>query len=269
MIAIYEDIVNTDLTIDNINGLLSLYQKAIEYFSAQDSGRYEDFLNRNRMLLQREDVQAILSSIQDEESKDKKDSHIHRYVKSKYFYSLDPPEDHHKDKKSDDVFLIGSDDSGSNKSIPDIGKLEEDRQPSKFKPEDAKKAHKNEDHKQEEAKEEHKKEEVNEHAKEIEDKTKEDHKEVAHDKGATETTDSSSHKDKTKEENTAKKDTVDAKPEEQKDDKDSSKQDPQRAQNIIKTEHKEEANKVEDHADPVETPEANAFEDPFTIDDSD
>ena len=50
LIAIYEDILNDDLTIDNINGLLSLYQQAIEYFSAIDSGRFEDFLNRNKQL---------------------------------------------------------------------------------------------------------------------------------------------------------------------------------------------------------------------------
>ena len=62
LIAVYEDILNNDLTIDNVNGLLSLYQKAIEYYSALDSGRYEDFLNRNRMLLSREDVQVLLTS---------------------------------------------------------------------------------------------------------------------------------------------------------------------------------------------------------------
>ena len=51
LIAIYEDILNDDLTIDNINSLLSLYQKAIEYFSALDSERFQDFLNRNKKLL--------------------------------------------------------------------------------------------------------------------------------------------------------------------------------------------------------------------------
>lgn len=81
LIAVYEDIINTDLTIESINGLLSLYQKAIEYFSAQDSGRYQDFLNRNRNLLQREDVQAILSSMEEEIKKESSDSsHPHRYA---------------------------------------------------------------------------------------------------------------------------------------------------------------------------------------------
>jgi hypothetical protein len=51
LIAIYEDILNDDLTIDNINSLLSLYQKAIEYFSALDSERFQDFLTRNKKLL--------------------------------------------------------------------------------------------------------------------------------------------------------------------------------------------------------------------------
>lgn len=64
LIAIYEDIINDDLSIENINSLLSLYQKAIEYFSALDSGRFEDFLNRNKKLLSREDVQMVLNSIQ-------------------------------------------------------------------------------------------------------------------------------------------------------------------------------------------------------------
>lgn len=64
LIAIYEDIINDDLSIENINSLLSLYQKAIEYFSAIDSGRFEDFLNRNKKLLSREDVQMVLNSVE-------------------------------------------------------------------------------------------------------------------------------------------------------------------------------------------------------------
>lgn len=66
------------MTIDNINGLLSLYQKAIEYFSAQDSARYEDFLNRNKNLLQREDVQMVLNSMEDSEKDKKEDNKSHQ-----------------------------------------------------------------------------------------------------------------------------------------------------------------------------------------------
>ena len=74
LIAIYEDILNDDLTIDNINSLLSLYQKAIEYFSALDSERFQDFLNRNKKLLWRDDVQMVLSSMQDQNTEENKDS---------------------------------------------------------------------------------------------------------------------------------------------------------------------------------------------------
>jgi len=91
LIAIYEDVLNDDLTIDNINALLSLYSKAIEYFSAQDSARYEDFLNRNKNLIQREDVQMVLNSMQDEENKkEDNDSHPHikRYVLKTIFLQI-------------------------------------------------------------------------------------------------------------------------------------------------------------------------------------
>ena len=62
LIAVYEDMMNYDFCLQTINGLISLYQKAIEYYSALDSGRFEDFLNRNKALLSREDVQVLLTS---------------------------------------------------------------------------------------------------------------------------------------------------------------------------------------------------------------
>jgi hypothetical protein len=65
--------MNDNINFETINSLLALYQKAIEYFSAQDSERYEDFLNRNKTLMLREDVQIVLASMQDEEVKSNDD----------------------------------------------------------------------------------------------------------------------------------------------------------------------------------------------------
>ncbi|CAI2363962.1 unnamed protein product [Moneuplotes crassus] len=119
LIAIYEDLVNTELTIENINSLTSLYQKAIEYFSAQDSSRYEDFLNRNRNLLQREDVQTILMSLevepQPEEGKEERKETAHPE-------SINPTFDHQQQEspKEDSHFIIGSEGSESEKAIPEV-----------------------------------------------------------------------------------------------------------------------------------------------------
>jgi len=117
LIAIYEDIINDDLTIDNINGLLSLYQKAIEYFSAIDSGRYEDFLSRNKRLLQREDVQMVLNSIQDEERKQDPE------LKKSHSKSLNPPTECAVRRQPDvEAFRIESDESED----PDPGRAPAD-----------------------------------------------------------------------------------------------------------------------------------------------
>lgn len=116
LIAIYEDILNDDLTIDNINSLIALYQKAIEYFSAVDSGRFEDFLNRNKNLLAREDVQAVLSSMAEPAQEEAKEPKASEKVNS-----LDPQFEHQKNLvnklKDQEVFKIESDDEDSHKSL--------------------------------------------------------------------------------------------------------------------------------------------------------
>ena len=59
-----EEIAKGDLNIDTIQTLSNvLYPKAIEYFSAFDNNTYNDLLNRMQSLLQREDIQMVLSSM--------------------------------------------------------------------------------------------------------------------------------------------------------------------------------------------------------------
>lgn len=45
-IAVYENAINNDLNISTVQTLSTLYQKAIEYYSAFDDLMYNDFLNR-------------------------------------------------------------------------------------------------------------------------------------------------------------------------------------------------------------------------------
>ena len=63
-IETYEEAINDGvLDINTIQTLTTLYPKAIEYFSAFDNNMYNDLLNRMQSLLQRSDVQAVLSSV--------------------------------------------------------------------------------------------------------------------------------------------------------------------------------------------------------------
>lgn len=55
-IAVYESAINNDLNLSTVQTLTTLYQKAIEYYSAFDDLMYNDFLNRMQSLLQREDI---------------------------------------------------------------------------------------------------------------------------------------------------------------------------------------------------------------------
>lgn len=61
----YEEAIEKgDLNIDTIQTLSSvLYPKAIEYFSAFDNNTFNDLLNRMQSLLQREDIQMVLNSV--------------------------------------------------------------------------------------------------------------------------------------------------------------------------------------------------------------
>lgn len=64
-IAVYESALNTDLSLSTVQTLTTLYQKAIEYYSAFNDLMFNDFLNRMQSLLQREDIQVILNSYDD------------------------------------------------------------------------------------------------------------------------------------------------------------------------------------------------------------
>lgn len=59
-------IAEGDLNITTIQTLTSLYQKGIEYFSALDDVMFSDLLNRMQSLLQREDIQVILNSMDEQ-----------------------------------------------------------------------------------------------------------------------------------------------------------------------------------------------------------
>ena len=61
-IAVYEEALVTELSLSTIQTLTTLYQKAIEYYSAFDDMMFNDFLNRMQSLLQREDIQVVLNS---------------------------------------------------------------------------------------------------------------------------------------------------------------------------------------------------------------
>lgn len=65
-VAVYEMAILNDLNISTVQTLTTLYQKAIEYYSAFDDLMYNDFLNRMQSLLQREDIQIVLNSMEDE-----------------------------------------------------------------------------------------------------------------------------------------------------------------------------------------------------------
>lgn len=57
--------MNNDLSLSTVQTLTTLYQKAIEYYSAFDDLLYNDFLNRMQSLLQREDIQMVLNSVEE------------------------------------------------------------------------------------------------------------------------------------------------------------------------------------------------------------
>lgn len=55
-IVVYETGLNNELSLSTIQTLMTLYQKAIEYYSAFDDIMFNDFLNRMQSLLSREDI---------------------------------------------------------------------------------------------------------------------------------------------------------------------------------------------------------------------
>ena len=71
----YEKALNEgDLNISTIQTLTTLYQKAIEYYSAFDNVMFTDLLNRMQSLLQREDIQVILNSVQEAQTEQRIDT---------------------------------------------------------------------------------------------------------------------------------------------------------------------------------------------------
>jgi len=78
-ITYLESQLDTQITIGSVNLLMNLYQKAVEYFSAFNDPAFEDFMMRLHGLLQRHDVQAVLSSQEDHQPKkqDKSDKKDH------------------------------------------------------------------------------------------------------------------------------------------------------------------------------------------------
>jgi hypothetical protein len=66
-IAAYEAALANDLSLSTVQTLTTLYQKAIYYQSAFDDLLYNDFLNRMQSLLQREDIQIVLNSYEEDQ----------------------------------------------------------------------------------------------------------------------------------------------------------------------------------------------------------
>lgn len=61
-IGSYEDELENDLSLSTIQTLTTLYQKAIEYYSAFDDEMFASILNKMQSLLGRDDIQIVLKS---------------------------------------------------------------------------------------------------------------------------------------------------------------------------------------------------------------
>ena len=94
----YEEAVRQgDFDLDTIRTLTALYPKAIEYFSAFDNNMFNDLLNRMQSLLQREDVQILLNSINHKETDQNKNSeNTEERVKFDFNVSQEDVEKHRK-----------------------------------------------------------------------------------------------------------------------------------------------------------------------------
>jgi ACT domain-containing protein len=69
-----ESRLSESLQIDIINLLMNLYQKAVEYFSAYSEPRYNEYMQRMHIMLQREDIAIVLQSKQEDEVPSKSNS---------------------------------------------------------------------------------------------------------------------------------------------------------------------------------------------------
>jgi hypothetical protein len=62
MVEAYEQDLQEDLTLSNIQTLLNLYQQAIEYYSAMGDSRHEQYLFRQMEFLKQPEINAVLHS---------------------------------------------------------------------------------------------------------------------------------------------------------------------------------------------------------------
>ena len=60
-ITVYEANLDEKLTLDMVNSLMGLYQKAVEYFSGVGDPRYDEFLARLHSMLSNTEIQKVLS----------------------------------------------------------------------------------------------------------------------------------------------------------------------------------------------------------------
>lgn len=60
-IAVYESNIDEKLTLEMVNSLMGLYQKAVEYFSGVGDPRYDEFLERLHNMLSNSEIQKVLS----------------------------------------------------------------------------------------------------------------------------------------------------------------------------------------------------------------
>lgn len=67
-IAVYENSLETQLNFNSVNSLMALYQQAIEYYSALNDPKFEDYINRLHDLLSNEIIQTVLQSEQEANS---------------------------------------------------------------------------------------------------------------------------------------------------------------------------------------------------------
>jgi len=60
-IAVYEANIDEKLTLEMVNSLMGLYQKAVEYFSGVGDPRYDEFLERLHNMLSNSEIQKVLN----------------------------------------------------------------------------------------------------------------------------------------------------------------------------------------------------------------
>jgi len=134
-IQMYEEALNEDLALSNVQMLTNLYQKAIEYYSSFDNIMYNDFLNRMQSLLSREDIQAVMTSISEEkvEKKPKKAPIQGKNID----FNVGEEEDFKQDPAAKkNIFKIGLDEGGAKGGAEEEKKEGEESDGSYFEEEE-------------------------------------------------------------------------------------------------------------------------------------